>query len=81
MAIVNELTKMHIKVEYGEDFIIIYPSNPIGTTIDTYEDHRMAMAFTLAGLVSGDIVINDPMCCRKTFENYFDIIDEITADN
>lgn len=79
MAIVNELTKMQIKVEYGEDFIVIYPSNPTGSVVDTYEDHRMAMAFTLVGLVSDNIVINNPMCCRKTFENYFEIIDEITS--
>lgn len=79
MAIVNEFTKMGIKVEYGEDYIVIYPSNPTEATIDTYDDHRMAMSFALVGIVTGKITINNPMCCRKTFENYFDIVDEITA--
>lgn len=79
MAIVNEFTKMGIKVEYGEDYIVIYPSNPTEATVDTYDDHRMAMSFALVGLVTGKITINNPMCCRKTFENYFDIVDELTA--
>lgn len=76
-AIVNELTRMNIKTEYGEDYINIYPSMPSPALIETYDDHRMAMAFTLVGLVADGIVIDNPMCCRKTFENYFEIVDEI----
>lgn len=79
-AIVNELTKMNIKTEHGDDYVVIYPSKPTGAVIETYEDHRMAMAFTLPGLVFDGITINNPMCCRKTFENYFDIVDALTAD-
>lgn len=76
-AIVNELTRMNIKTEHGEDYIVIYPSIPSPAEIETYEDHRMAMAFTLVGLVSDGIVIKDPMCCKKTFENYFEVIDSL----
>lgn len=46
-------------------------------TIETYDDHRMAMAFTLPGLKTGNIVIKNPGCCRKTFENYFSVIDSL----
>ncbi len=46
-------------------------------TIETYDDHRMAMAFTLPGLKMGNIVIKNPGCCRKTFENYFSVIDSL----
>ena len=46
-------------------------------TIETYDDHRMAMAFTLPGLKKGNIVIKNPGCCRKTFENYFSVIDSL----
>lgn len=76
-AIINELTRMNIKTEHGEDYIVIYPGQPSPAEIETYDDHRMAMAFTLAGLVREGIVIKNPMCCRKTFENYFEIIDRI----
>lgn len=76
-AIVNELTKMGIKTEHGEDFIVIYPGTPNATTVSTYEDHRMAMAFTLVGLVAGNIIIDNPLCCKKTFEEYFDVIDDL----
>lgn len=47
------------------------------TIIETYDDHRMAMAFTLPGLKTGKIVIKNPGCCRKTFENYFSVIDSL----
>ena len=46
-------------------------------TIETYDDHRMAMAFTLPGLKTGNIVIKNPGCCRKTFENYFSVINSL----
>ena len=47
------------------------------TIIEAYDDHRMAMAFTLPGLKTGNIVIKNPGCCRKTFENYFSVIDSL----
>ncbi len=49
--------------------------------VETYEDHRMAMAFTLIGLRTGNIRIKNPDCCRKTFENYFDLIEEVVNRN
>lgn len=43
---------------------------PHPCTVATYDDHRMAMGFALTGLRAEGIVIDDPVCCRKTFENY-----------
>ena len=43
-----------------------------GVDIDTYDDHRMAMAFALAACGNAEIVINDPGCTRKTFPTYFE---------
>ena len=40
--------------------------------IDTYDDHRMAMAFSLAACGNAEIIINDPGCTRKTFPTYFE---------
>ena len=42
---------------------------------------RLAMAFTLAGLRAEGIVIKNPLCCGKTFENYFEVIDSIIAQD
>lgn len=76
-AMVENLTRMGIVCEEGEDWIKIYPGTPKEAEIETFEDHRVAMAFTMAGLVAAGITILNPMCCRKTFENYYDVIDSL----
>ncbi len=76
-GIVTELTKLGVKVEEEEDAIKIYPSEIKPCAIDTYDDHRMAMAFALIGLKVDGIVINDYECCRKTFEDYFEVLEEL----
>ncbi|MBR1649642.1 MAG: 3-phosphoshikimate 1-carboxyvinyltransferase [Lachnospiraceae bacterium] len=76
-AIVTELGKMGIKTENGEDWIKIYPGDPQPSIVDTYNDHRMAMGFSLIGLRAEGIVIDNPGCCSKTFAEYFDVLDEI----
>lgn len=76
-AIANELKKMGIKVDEGEDYITIYPGQPKASVVDTYEDHRMAMGFSLIGLRAEGIVIDNPNCCRKTFEQYFSKLDRV----
>ena len=78
-AIVTELTRMGIQCEEDAqiDGIRIEPGEIKDTEVNTYEDHRMAMAFTLPGLCTGQITILNPNCCRKTFENYFDVIDSL----
>ncbi len=78
-AIVTELTRMGIVCEEAEseEGIRIFPvlaEDVKEVETETYEDHRMAMAFTLIGLKTGKITIKNPECCRKTFENYFDLI-------
>lgn len=79
-AITNELTRMGIRVESTDDSVTIYPGAVHPALIQTYEDHRMAMGFSLVGLRTEGITINDPLCCRKTFENYFEVLDNIIAD-
>lgn len=76
-AIVSELTRMGIRCEeIPEDGgIRIYPGTPKPALVKTYRDHRMAMAFTLIGLRAEGIVIDDPGCCKKTFENYYDVLE------
>ncbi|MEZ4380075.1 MAG: 3-phosphoshikimate 1-carboxyvinyltransferase [Nannocystaceae bacterium] len=68
----TELRKLGAEVvEEAGGLTITPPARPRrGVAIDTYLDHRMAMAFALAG----EVVINDPGCVRKTFPNYFDVL-------
>lgn len=76
-AIVNELTRMGITCQELTDGLYIEPGTPHGAAIETYEDHRIAMAFALIGLVASGIQIKNPACCKKTFEEYFQMLDEI----
>ena len=79
-AICTELTRMGIRCEETQDSITIYPGTPKPCTVATYDDHRMAMGFALTGLRTEGIVIDDPGCCRKTFENYFEVLDQVIAE-
>lgn len=76
-AIVAELSKMGIRCEEHSSGITVYPGLPAPSLVETYNDHRMAMGFSLTGLRSRGIVIHDPDCCRKTFENYFQVLDQV----
>lgn len=76
-AMAAELTRMGIRCEERTDSITIWPGEPQPANIHTYDDHRMAMGFALAGLRAKGIVIENPDCCRKTFEGYFKVLDEV----
>ncbi len=72
-AMSTELRKLGAEVETGEDFIVIHPPEQLQTaTIDTYNDHRVAMSFSLSALGEVPVTINDPDCTAKTYPNYFD---------
>lgn len=72
-AIVTELQKLGATVEEGRDYCIITPLERIksGVDIDTYDDHRMAMVFSLVAC-GVEVTINDPKCTAKTFPTFFD---------
>ncbi len=71
-AMATELRKVGATVEEGADFIRITPPEKLTpATIDTYDDHRMAMCFSLAALGGAKIRINDPQCVNKTYPSYF----------
>jgi len=74
-AMATELGKLGVIVECGDDWMRVVPpsaAKPLrGATIDTYDDHRMAMCFSLATLAGVPVTINDPGCVRKTFPGYF----------
>ena len=79
MVIKSELEKIGCTVEIKEDDIFITPAVLHGAEIETYDDHRVAMSFAIAGLRVENIVIQNPKCCEKTFADFFKILDEIKA--
>lgn len=79
-ATATELTRLGISCEEEENAITIHPGMPKAGIVQTYDDHRIAMSFALIGLKAEGIEIADPMCCKKTFEEYFDILDKLCAD-
>jgi 3-phosphoshikimate 1-carboxyvinyltransferase len=71
-AMATELRKLGAIVEEGTDHLRVTPPTAFrAATIDTYDDHRMAMCFSLAALGGVSVRINDPACVRKTFPEYF----------
>ncbi len=71
-AMATELAKLGAAVETGPDWLsIVPPTSLLPATIDTYDDHRIAMCFSLATLGGVAVRINDPQCVRKTFPGYF----------
>ena len=71
-ALVSELSKIGAKVILHEDGLTIYPQPLRRATIETYNDHRMAMSFAVGGLGIKGIVIKNPMCVTKSFPNFWD---------
>lgn len=77
-AMATELRKVGAAVEEGADFIRITPGALIRhAAIDTYDDHRMAMCFSLAAFGAQGMRINDPRCVAKTFPNYFTVLHDV----
>ena len=71
-ALAKELTKLGASViVQGDDLIIDPPHKLRPAAIDTYDDHRMAMSFAVAGTAIDGVVINDPQCVNKTYPNFF----------
>ncbi|MBB5018587.1 3-phosphoshikimate 1-carboxyvinyltransferase [Chitinivorax tropicus] len=79
-AMATELRKVGAQVEEGADYISVTPPDSLtpNAVIDTYDDHRMAMCFSLVALGGIPVVINDPKCVGKTFPNYFSVLDSVS---
>jgi 3-phosphoshikimate 1-carboxyvinyltransferase len=87
-AMATELKKFGARTQEGADFLRIFPpldmitrrgSTMAPVTIDTYQDHRMAMCFSLAAFGPRPVKINDPACVAKTFPNYFDVFGKLVS--
>jgi 3-phosphoshikimate 1-carboxyvinyltransferase len=79
-AMATELRKVGATVDEGDDRITVHPPKKLrAAAIDTYDDHRMAMCFSLVALLGTPVTIRDPGCVRKTFPGYFDVFRRLVA--
>ncbi|HSR73803.1 MAG TPA: 3-phosphoshikimate 1-carboxyvinyltransferase [Sulfurovum sp.] len=79
-AMATELRKVGAEVEEGEDYLKITPPKVLKhAAIDTYDDHRMAMCFSLLALDPVSVTINEPECTAKTFPTYFKVLESISS--
>lgn len=80
-AMANELRKVGATVVEEAEAIHIFPPKQLidNAKIDTYDDHRMAMCFSLVSLLGVSVTINDPKCTHKTFPTYFEVFNSLAA--
>lgn len=77
-ATCKELARLGVQVEEHEDGMTIHPCKTFKpSNFQTYNDHRMAMAFSLIGLRMDGITIENPSCVSKTFPNFFEVLDTL----
>jgi 3-phosphoshikimate 1-carboxyvinyltransferase len=77
-ATCTELARLGVRVDEHEDGMMIYPCKTFQpTSIQTYNDHRMAMSFSLIGLRVPGITIENPGCVSKTFPNFFEVLESL----
>ncbi len=75
-----ELDRLGVRVEEHEDGMTIHPVEKMrSASIQTYNDHRMAMAFSLIGLRFDGVTIENPSCVSKTFPNFFEVLDQLRS--
>ena len=81
-AMATELRKVGATVTEGADYLVIIPPAQLtpNACIDTYDDHRMAMCFSLVSLMGVPVTINDPDCVAKTFPEYFQVFASLTGN-
>jgi 3-phosphoshikimate 1-carboxyvinyltransferase len=77
IALKNELGKMGIRTEDTHDTLTIYGGSPHAALIDTYNDHRMAMAFAVAGTHLPGMIIHHPHVVNKTFPTFWEILESL----
>jgi 3-phosphoshikimate 1-carboxyvinyltransferase len=78
-AVVTELKKLGIRAEEESDGFVVYPGTPRPGSVETYDDHRMAMSFSVLGLAAHGIGILNPGCVSKTFPEYFAEIEKLSS--
>ncbi|MBU4185996.1 MAG: 3-phosphoshikimate 1-carboxyvinyltransferase [Proteobacteria bacterium] len=76
-SVATELSKMGIEANTTENGLVIKGGKPVGAEIDTYNDHRIAMSFAVAGLVVPGIKIKDEKCVEKSFPEFWSVFERL----
>lgn len=76
-AVTSQLSRMGVQVDQGDDWLSVTGGTPKGACIDTFNDHRIAMAFSLPGLLVDGMEIENPACVEKSFPGYWEIFDTL----
>ncbi len=76
-AVSSQLTKMGIQVEQGDDYLCVTGGPHHAARIETFNDHRIAMAFSIPGLIIPGMEIENESCVEKSFPNYWQIFDSL----
>jgi 3-phosphoshikimate 1-carboxyvinyltransferase len=77
LALETELRRLGANARATVDSLIIEPGRLHAAEIETYDDHRMAMAFSVAGLRIDGVVIRNPACVSKTWPEYFSVLEHL----
>ncbi|MGX5173739.1 3-phosphoshikimate 1-carboxyvinyltransferase [Aliikangiella sp. IMCC44653] len=77
----KEIQKTGIEVNYGADFLEIVGGKPHAATLETHDDHRMAMSLALLGIRTQGIVINNAQVVEKSFPSYWDVLTQIGIES
>jgi 3-phosphoshikimate 1-carboxyvinyltransferase len=75
--VATELQRLGVRVREREDGLVIEPADIRPAVVETYDDHRIAMSFSLIGLRVPGITIRDPQCVRKTFPDFFARLEDL----
>ncbi|SDI60332.1 3-phosphoshikimate 1-carboxyvinyltransferase [Alteribacillus bidgolensis] len=75
-AVCTELQKMGIDVEEFQDGLKVYPGTPQGTSLHSYDDHRVAMALSLIGTKVPGVTVEDPGCVSKTCPTFYNLLEK-----
>ena len=78
-AVVTELQRLGVGATATHDGFVVHPAAPRPAAVRTYDDHRMAMAFTVVGLAAPGVVIVDPGCVAKTYPGFFEDVARLRA--
>jgi 3-phosphoshikimate 1-carboxyvinyltransferase len=78
-AVAAELGKMGIEARETADGLVVSGGQPHAAVIETYDDHRLAMSFAVAGLKVPGLVITDPGCVAKSFPDFWEFFDRLSG--
>ena len=79
VAAATGLRRMGIRVKGDWDSLVVYPGTPRPATVQTYDDHRIAMRFAITGLKAPGLAVADPACVAKTFPGYFETLHRVAG--